>query len=227
VLLLAIDTSGTGVTVAVHDRDQLLALRSDPQPRRHAELLAPTVREAMAEAGVGPGALTGVAVGIGPGPFTGLRAGVVTARVLALTWQLPVHGVCSLDALAQQALDAGGVDLGEQFLVATDARRAEVYWAAYQVQDAGAGAGTLRVAGPEVAAPDQVPGAGRRVLGRGAALYPEALGPGGPVLDVTGAGVARLAVRRLLAGGPDDGPEPLYLRRPDASPPGARKRVLQ
>ena len=247
-LLLAIDTSGTGVTVAVHDRDQVLAERSSLVPRKHAELLAPAIRDVLAEAGVEPSALTGLAVGIGPGPFTGLRAGVVTARVLGLTWQLPVHGVCSLDALAGQVLAAApattagtaGLAVGDRFVVATDARRREVYWAAYQVRDDGSGPVAVRVEDPQVAAPDGVPRDGLLVAGRGAELYPRALGglvsavtstvipaviPA--VLDVTGAGVARLAVRRILAGTPDDGVEPLYLRRPDAAVPGARKRVLQ
>ena len=257
-LLLAIDTSGTGVTVAVHDPERALAEHSSQVPRKHAELLAPAIRDVLAEAGLEPRDLTGLAVGIGPGPFTGLRAGVVTARVLGLTWQLPVHGVCSLDALAGQLLDAAqgagrgagaarGIEVGERFVVATDARRSEVYWATYQVGDDGSGPAAVRVEGPEVAAPDDVPRAGLLVGGRGAALYPEVLGPVAlrtaapgslepgppgpdvhrPVLDVTGAGVARLAVRRILSGAPDDGVEPLYLRRPDAAIPGARKRVLQ
>ncbi len=240
-LLLAIDTSGTGVAVALHDQDRTLAERSGQEPRRHAELLAPSIRDMLAEAGVEPEDLTGIAVGIGPGPFTGLRAGVVTARVLGLTWRLPVLGVCSLDALAGQVLAAGSVRgvvaaAGRELVVATDARRREVYWAAYRVEDDGTGPVAVRTAGPEVAAPDQVPLDGRPVAGRGAVLYPEALGAvlypdapglGGPVLDVTGAGVARVAVRRLRSGAPDDGVEPLYLRRPDAAPPGARKRVLR
>jgi len=63
-----------------------------------------------------------VIVGMGPGPFTGLRTGIVFAQSFAFAQGLPIHGVCSLDALAF------GIELPE-FIVATDARRKELYWA--------------------------------------------------------------------------------------------------
>ena len=90
----------------------------------------------LADAGAAAGDLTGIAVGVGPGPFTGLRVGLVTARTLAMVRAIPVHGVCSLDILAAEAMDAGIAD----FVVATDARRKEVYLAAY--------VGGRRVRGP-------------------------------------------------------------------------------
>ena len=79
----------------------------------------------------------------GPGPFTGLRVGLVTARTIGLALGIPVHGVCSLDALAAEAW-RGAVDVGE-LLVATDARRKEVYWARYAaVADGAVGADRAR-----------------------------------------------------------------------------------
>ena len=153
--------------------------------------------------------LTGIAVGVGPGPFTGLRVGLVTARTLALAREIPVHGVCSLDILAAEAMDAGL----EEFVVATDARRKEVYLASY--------AGGRRVHGPEVLKPEDA-ATGVPVVGRGGALYPEhfpdAARPRAPV----GRGaLRRRAPRRFEILDPD----PLYLRRPDAAEPGKPKRV--
>ena len=78
------------------------------------------------------GEVTDVAVGVGPGPFTGLRVGLVTAQVLGHVLDVPVHGVCSLDALALAAVRCGTVTEQETFCVATDARRREVYWGRYR-----------------------------------------------------------------------------------------------
>jgi tRNA A37 threonylcarbamoyladenosine modification protein TsaB len=126
--------------------------------------------------------------------------------------------------LAQAALDADATAVGQRFLVATDARRREVYWAAYEARDGVA----VRLEDPSVDAPAAVPREGRVVVGHGVQLYPELLGPVVPQAPehVRGGPLAALAVRRLAAG---EGPfpaEPLYLRRPDAVEPGARKRVL-
>jgi len=239
-LVLAVDTSGPAVTAALHDGDAVLAAVSRHDPRRHAELLAPAIAEVLDAAGRARGELTAVVTGVGPGPFTGLRVGVVTALVLGAALGVPAHGVCSLDALAEAA-PPGLPD----FLVATDARRREVHWARYTRDAAGY---PVRVDGPYVDAPPDVVTGGLPIVGRGAALYPEVLGapsPGAP-LDVDAAALATVAVRALAVGplavgalavGPLAGraagggvllpPEPLYLRRPDAVEPGARKRVLR
>ncbi len=237
-ILLAMDTSGTGVTVAVHNGSgpgaAVVTERSTDDARRHAELLAPTIEEVLGQAGVVVDEVTDIAVGVGPGPFTGLRVGLVTAGVLGLALGVPVHGFCSLDALAW-SVRLAEPELGA-FLVATDARRREVYWAAYESHDGHA----VRVEGPHVGPPAEVrtvdpDGMARPVFGHGVQLYPGALGadePGRsddgqrPQPQLRAGALAGLAVHRLQAG---DGPfpaEPLYLRRPDAVAPGARKRVL-
>ena len=222
-LLLAVDTSGPTVTAALHDGRTVLAEAHRADPRRHAELLAPLIVQVLADAGRSRGELTDVVAGVGPGPFTGLRVGVVTARMLGVVLGVPVHGVCSLDALAE----AAPVDL-PAFLVATDARRREVHWARYHRGPSGR---AVRDDGPHVALPADVPTGGLPVVGRGAALYPQALGEpvrGAPP-DVDAGVLAGLAARALATGTPDGvllPPEPLYLRRPDAVEPGARKRVL-
>jgi tRNA threonylcarbamoyl adenosine modification protein YeaZ len=214
VLLLALDTATPAVTVALHDGSAVVAETSVVDPRRHGEVLAVLVDQVLRKAGAGRGDLTAVAVGTGPGPYTGLRAGVVTARVLGSALQIRTDGICSLDVIAAQAAVAAE---DSDFLVATDARRREVYWARY------AGDGE-RVGGPYVDKPADVP-TDLPVAGEGAVLYPElgrgALAPRYPAAWQ----LALMAVRRISAGLPPDPAEPLYLRRPDAREPGRPKRV--
>jgi tRNA threonylcarbamoyladenosine biosynthesis protein TsaB len=216
VLLLALDTASAAVSVALHDGTSVLAARTGASSPRHVELLTPLVSEALTEIQASASDLTAVAVGVGPGPFTGLRVGLVSGRVFALALGLDVLGVCSLDAVAAGAV-AAGLDAPE-FLVAIDARRREVYWARYRSD----GPFPVRVDGPHVALPADVPRDRLPVVGRGGELYPELLGPAVNPLDPPAADLARLAVQ----GAPYLVPaEPMYLRRPDASTPGARKRV--
>ena len=165
--------------------------------------------------------------GRGPGPFTGLRVGLVTARTLGLALGVPVHGVGSLDALAQQVVEAGLADEGETFVVATDARRREVYWARYEHRGV-----AIPLDDPQVDRPADVPVEGLRVHGRGALLHPvliERGGGGAPPdgpLDPDAGALATVAVRRLAAGDDLGSTAPLYLRRPDAVPSATTKSVL-
>lgn len=216
-MLLAIDTSTSLIGAALHDGVRVLAEATELEARRHAELLGPCVQRCLDEAGVAPEELTGVAVGVGPGPFTGLRVGLVTALVLAAVGGVPVHGICSLDALAAEAVDRSPD--APALLVATDARREEVYWARYAVRDGSA----YRTEGPGVARAADLPAPLRDLpaVGRGAHLYPEALKALPEPLDVR-PGVLATLVTGALADGDEGGillpAEPLYLRRPDAAP---------
>ncbi|NYF98949.1 tRNA (adenosine(37)-N6)-threonylcarbamoyltransferase complex dimerization subunit type 1 TsaB [Janibacter cremeus] len=215
--VLAMDTATSAITVAVHDGEQVLDVRNTVDPRRHTELLAPLLIEVMEAAGTAPDEVTHVAVGTGPGPFTGLRVGLVTAQTFAHARGVPVRGVCSLDALASAA--AAGGHKGE-LLVATDARRKEVYWARYRC----AGGSAEALTDPAVDKPAEVPEAVRELptAGRGPLLYPELLPHTVDLLDVDAGALATLAVRRI-ATGTDMPVEPLYLRRPDAAAPAAPK----
>jgi len=228
VLLLALDTATPAVTVALHDGSTVLAETGATDARRHAELLAPAIEHVLAQAGATASDLTDVAVGTGPGPFTGLRVGLVTARMTASALGLRLHGVSTLDALAAQAAEDRAV--GADFPVATDARRREVYWAAYRLDGGGPGARGAstpeRVDGPHVARPADVPRDGRPVVGRGAELYAGDLGPAVAPLDPSAGALARLVVRRLAEGADLSDVEPLYLRRPDVHESAGRKSVL-
>ena len=213
-LLLAFDTATPAVTVALHDGAGVIAEESAVDARRHGELLAIFIEKVLGSAGAGTSDLTAVAVGTGPGPYTGLRVGVVTAKVLASTLSARLDGICTLDVIgAQAAAEAGGCD----FLVATDARRGEVYWARYSPTGA-------RLAGPDVGPPATLP-SGLPVAGDGAFLHASLAGqPIGPRFPAA-AQLAVLAARRALADEPPLPAEPLYLRRPDAREPGRPKRV--
>jgi len=223
VLLLGLDTATPAVTVALHDGVQPLAQLVTIDAHRHAELLAPAIAKAIADAGAAPRDLTGIVAGVGPGPYTGLRVGLVTARVLGVALGIPVYGLCSLDAIAADVVaDGDGAgETGGDFLVATDARRRELYWARYDSTG-------RRTVGPEVSKPADIPVSGLRAAGEGPMLYPELLPDGlGPAYPAA-ATLCRIAVAALAAGDPATvllPPEPLYLRRPDAREPGAPKRV--
>jgi tRNA threonylcarbamoyl adenosine modification protein YeaZ len=184
--------------------------------RAHAERLGPQIAEVLARAGLRPSDLVAVVAGIGPGPFTGLRVGLATAAALSQTLAIPAYGVCSLDGIG--ALTDGPV------LVATDARRREVYWAVY---DDG-----RRVAGPAVDAPviaakeAQLLGA-TVAVGEGARRYADQLGL--PVRDgwdyPSPHALVELAADRIRAGAPSERLLPLYLRRPDTAEPRPPKPV--
>lgn len=213
-MILAFDTATPLVTVALHDgaRDgEVLAERRSEQPMKHGEQLAPLIAEVLDDAGADRSQLDLVAVGAGPGPFTGLRVGLVTARTLGHVLDVPVRAVCSLDVLAVEAFDTGAVS-GE-FLVATDARRKEVYVAGYR--------NGVRLSGPEVLKPAAA-ASGLPVVGEGARLYPDAFpNPVGPARP-SAAWLARVVAGERAEILP---PEPLYLRRPDAATPGTPKPV--
>ena len=207
-MLLGLDTATARVTVALHDGERVVAEHHADEAMRHGELLTPAIQAVLARAGAMPSDVTAVAVGAGPGPFTGLRVGLVTARTMAYALDIPVYAVCTLDVLAAEAVDAGL----EDFVVATDARRKEVYLASY--------AAGLRGEDPVVVRPEEA-ATDRLVVGRGAVLYPDAFphraGPELPSAAVLCDVV--VAERYELVD-----PEPMYLRRPDAvalqPPPG-------
>ncbi len=164
-----------------------------------------------------------VIVGVGPGPFTGLRAGIATARMLSFTWQVPLYGVMSLDALGWAAVTGPeNIRPRAEFLVATDARRSEVYWARYDAE------GTL-LEGPSVGSARELP-PDLPVYGAGAGRYAEELServiPEFAEAQPRAAELAALAARRLDHGESLLDSTPLYLRESDAKIPGPRKRAL-
>jgi tRNA threonylcarbamoyl adenosine modification protein YeaZ len=211
VLVLALDTATPTLVAGLarwspSDGTEVLAERAVASGTRHAELLAPAVAGVLADAGLAMRNVEAVVTGLGPGPFTGLRVGVVTAAALADARRLPVVGVCSLDAVGS----------GERTVV-TDARRKEVYWAAYDA------AGT-RTEGPGVVRPEELAHPGPFV---GDPAFAERLGAPVFAADVTTAGLLRAAAVDLADPSSAAPLVPLYLRRPDATPPTVAKAVSQ
>jgi tRNA threonylcarbamoyl adenosine modification protein YeaZ len=209
VLVLALDTA-TPTLVAGLARwtpsggAEVLAERAVPSGTKHAELLTPAISGVLADAGLAMADVEAVVTGLGPGPFTGLRVGVVTAAALGDARGLPVVGVCSLDAVGSGART-----------VVTDARRKEVYWAAYDADGA-------RVDGPGVLRPEELDRGGPFV---GDPRFAERLGAPVEPADVTTAGLLRAAATQLVDPSTAAPLVPLYLRRPDATPPTTVKAV--
>jgi len=209
VLLLAFDTSTPAVTVALHDGTQVLVSHTVVDARRHGELLAPGIAQVLADAGSSASDLTGIAVGVGPGPFTGLRIGLMTARAMGDALNVQVTGVCALDVIAAAVVSE------HAFLVATDARRREVYWATYD-------ASGTRIDGPRVERPVDVEWRGP-AYGAGALMYPDTfVDARGPEYPDAGVLASMVATGRAVVLPPD----PLYLRRPDAVEPSPRRPVV-
>ena len=214
-LLLAFDTATPAVTAALHDGLRVVASGTAEGARKHGEQLAALIESVLKAGGVTRTDLEAIAVGTGPGPYTGLRAGLVTARVLGSALGVPVDGVCTLDIIAAEAREAA---TGRDFIVATDARRREVYWARYA-------ASGERLTDPRVSAPGLVP-AGLPVAGEGPVLH-GSLGAAG-MIDPrypSASQLAQIAAGHLASGEPAAPPEAMYLRRPDAKEPGRPKRV--
>jgi tRNA threonylcarbamoyl adenosine modification protein YeaZ len=228
VLVLAFDTATPAVTAALHDGARVLAESTTVDARRHGELLVPTIERVLAQAGAALADVTAIAAGSGPGPYTGLRVGLMTAQALAASLGVPAYGVCTLDAVAY------GTGLSEPFLVATDARRKEVFWGHYA--DA-----RTRLRGPAVDKPQDLP-ADLPLAGAGARMYAEVVGAA-RLLDVPefpfAGALAALAAAQLGEAGAEEireavesgthpvlgTPRPIYLRRPDAQEPSAPKKV--
>lgn len=212
--MLAFDTSSTAVTSAVVDVTdadvRTVGGSTWTGPHGHSEHLAPVIDRCLRDARVTVRDLGALVVGAGPGPFTGLRVGLVTAAAMAEALDVPAYDVCSLDGIAPER---GAV------LVATDARRKEVYWAHYR--------DGRRVAGPEVSYPTDVDaGDATAMAGAGARMYADVLGL--PLLDrpdhPSPSALVGVALDRIRAGAPSDPLVPLYLRRPDAVVPKAMQR---
>lgn len=210
--VLTIDTATPAVSAGVVRRAedgtvQDLAERVTVDARAHAEQLTPNVLGAVSEAGISVADIDAVVVGCGPGPFTGLRVGMASAAAFGHALGVPVHGVCSLDAI--------GVHTDGDVLVVTDARRREVYWAHYR--------GGIRVDGPAVNAPADVAAVLQTSVAAVAGSPEHAALFDLPRLDVvypTPAGLVRAVTDW-------DDPQPLvplYLRRPDAKPSAAVRK---
>jgi tRNA threonylcarbamoyl adenosine modification protein YeaZ len=215
VVIIGIDTSSSLTSIAAIDEAGDVVLSAEHEDaRRHAEVIGPMLADLVAA--VDRSAVQAIACGVGPGPYTGLRVGIASAIAIGAAWDVPVHGLCSLDALAAQVLSE---QPGSGAQVASDARRQELYWAEYDSSGE-------RVAGPRVRPVADVDEGIVRGAASGVWVARRVL-----ALMRAGASVAHVDVPLDVHGG-DTGateaalrgtfllpPRPLYLRRPDAMVP--------
>jgi tRNA threonylcarbamoyladenosine biosynthesis protein TsaB len=125
--ILALETSTEFCSVALYLDDKILTQEILAE-RRHSEIVLPMVQEILADAELTLAQLDGIAFGAGPGSFTGLRIACGVAQGLAFATNLPIVGVSTLEAIAQQT--------GEQKIIAAlDARMGEIYHAARVVDN--------------------------------------------------------------------------------------------
>jgi tRNA threonylcarbamoyladenosine biosynthesis protein TsaB len=99
-MLLAIDTSTSIMSLALHSGDTLLAECTLTIGRGHSEHLASMIQQMMTQSNVDASDLTAMAVAIGPGSYTGLRIGVSLAKGMAAVNNLPLVGISTLDTIA-------------------------------------------------------------------------------------------------------------------------------
>jgi tRNA threonylcarbamoyladenosine biosynthesis protein TsaB len=198
VLILAFDTATDIATSALVDDGAVLGERTS-LPRTVLE----DADELLRAAGRSQAELGGIVVGTGPGSFTSTRIGLAVARGLALSLEVPVAGVSTLDALAAGAREAGMEDA----MPVVDARRSEVFVP-----------GQARE--PRAVVPDALElEPGTVCIGNGAVRYRDVLADAGAVVppDEDELHLPRARFHAALAerfGAPDD-VLPIYVRLPD------------
>lgn len=210
--ILALETSTEYCSVALW-QDGNVSGRSELAGQRHSEILMDMLDAVLADAGISLQHLDGLAFGRGPGSFTGVRIACGVVQGLALGVDIPVAGVCTLQALAE----ASGQD---KVIAVLDARMGELYHAAYEKQTGD----WVEVSAPRVCKPTDVPlvpGTGWHLLGSGVAVDAALLDRyDGQLTRIDGSvvpqasAVARLGAREILRGAGLDAAQalPLYVR---------------
>lgn len=186
---LVIDTATDRTSVGIYQSGAELFYQFSDGAMAHGEALPKIIAEALK---VEPN-ISKVVVGMGPGPFTGLRVGIVFAQTFATTRNIPWVGVCTLDAIAFGIAE-------KEFIVATNARRKEIYWAKYL--------NGVRTIGPSVAKPEALTEYSEPKFGFG---FTSELSPHPKDLLK----ISEERKNHLI--------EPMYLRNPDAVPTIDRK----
>jgi tRNA threonylcarbamoyladenosine biosynthesis protein TsaB len=220
-IILALDTTTRAGSVAVTDDDRVIALLPGDESRTHGERLPGEFARALDLANVSRDRIDLFAVATGPGAFTGLRIGLAAIQGLAMTLNKPVIGVSALDALAEQARDAGAQIIAPWM----DAQRGDVF---ATLIDTGSGA-TIET--PAAANPALLLDAWTiHLAGRRAVFIGDAVARDRALIE-TASATAQLRIpdplapqiallgRRAAArgeAGPPHALEPIYVRRPDA-----------
>ena len=220
-MILALDTTTRGGSVAVADGDRILAVLSGDESRTHGERLPGELARALEHAGLTRDRIDLLAVATGPGAFTGLRIGLSAIQGLAMTLNKPAIGVSALDALAEQ-VEPGDAEL---ILPWMDAQRGDVF-ATLIDTDSGATIETPAAANPQVL----LDAWAIHLAGKRAVFIGDAVARDRAVIEAASASaqlrtpgplapqIAILGLRGAARGeaGPPHALEPIYVRRPDA-----------
>lgn len=185
---LIIDTATSRTSVGLFEGSSPLFAGRMDGATSHGQALPQLVSAAL-EIGK---PISQVVIGMGPGPFTGLRVGIAFAQVFAEARNIPLLGISSLDGIVSGVTG--------RYIVATDARRKEIYWAEF---DSG-----KRISEPRVSQPNFVKDLGLPVYGEGAQLY-------GFEADIDMTHPNPLLLLSALESG-QRVDQPMYLRKPDA-----------
>src|SRR4051812_38912946 len=206
---VAFETSSEWCSVALFSDGEIAAVEARAG-HRHSELALPMMDQLLAERRLEPRDLDGLAFGAGPGAFTGLRIACGLAQGLAVARSLPVIGVSSLEAIAEESG-------AHRVLACIDARMHEVYYAALEKT----GGAWREVVAAQCVAPESAvapPGDGWVGCGSGFAAFPglfqNKITSVRPEVHPTAIAIARLAAPRLAAGEGVDAAQalPFYLR---------------
>ena len=224
--LLALETSTEYCSVALF-QDGAVSERFELVGQKHSELLIDMIAAVLDDAKVRLVDLDGIAYGAGPGSFTGVRIACGTTQGLALGANLPVYGVCTLQALAQSSGHT-------RVIAALDARMGEIYHAVYELQQ---GVWVV-LSEPSLCKADQAPqviGEGWYGVGSGFATYGDALqsrygkqldGVDGVAVPHAAAVVALAAIAFAAGLGQDAAlAQPLYLRNKVALKTAEREQI--
>lgn len=132
VRILGLEAAAKVAGVALVEDGRVIARASVANTLTHSETLMPMVQEVMERAGLKIADLSAIAFSAGPGSFTGLRIGAATAKGLADACHLPLVPVSTLEALAMNFDPCFGEE-PTLFVPMMDARRSQVYTAAYEI----------------------------------------------------------------------------------------------
>lgn len=223
--VLAVSTSTPRGSAALVRNGAPIAEATYVDLQGHAERLFDAIDEALARAGEARASIDAIACDVGPGSFTGVRVGVASGKGIALALGAPLVGVVSLEAMAVAAFAEGAAEQGDVVIAALDAKKSEVFLAAYDASGEALLAPCTRPLGAAAFSLEGLP-SGARLVAVGEIAASLALPDGvrharGPALDLPDAAwIGRIALRRLAAGVPSDPSqcEPLYVRAPDATP---------
>jgi len=229
--ILAIDTSSAWCSVALSLGDKAPELRHEAVLAGASQLLLPWIDSLLNKAKISLKDLDAIAVGIGPGAFTGVRLGVAAVQGLAISNNLQVISVNSLDAIAAELVNSNAFKKTntKNFIIAIDARMEEVYWAQYEVQPDALPkrVGDIRLTKPEnieLAGIEFLAGSAVSVYGQRLPLFKGELDSG---ITISALGILDCAKQLHAQGMQHDvrNLEPMYVRNKVALTTAEREKV--